>query len=90
MEQKMHIKRFLDASGKSTQLPQKQKVRAAVLEYLAEKFKTGSTYTEREVNAVCAQWQTFDDYFILRRELIDSGLLCPKPDGSHYWKPGQH
>ncbi len=89
MEQKINIKRFLDASGKITQLPQKQKVRIAVLGYLAEKFETDTVYTEKAVNAVCAQWHTFNDYFILRRELVDSGLLCREPDGSRYWKPEQ-
>lgn len=81
------IKQFLDNSGKITLLPQKQKVRVAVLAYLAEKFAADCLYTEKEVNAVCMRWHTFNDYFILRRELVDNGLLCRKSDGSRYWKP---
>lgn len=90
MQQNTGIERFLDASGRITQLPQMAIPRAAVLGYLAEKFETGGTYTEKAVNAVCMQWHTFNDYFILRRALVDSGLLCRKPDGSRYWKPGQN
>lgn len=90
MDKKINIKPFLDDAGKIKQLPQKQKARVAVLGYLAEKFETNSIYPEKAVNALCMQWHTFNDYLILRREMVDSGLLYRKPDGSHYWKPEQH
>lgn len=86
MEQIIKIAQFLDPSGKVTQLPQKQKTRRAVLEYLADKFEPSRRYTEREVNAVCNAWHTFGDCFLLRRELVDCGLLCRRRDGSQYWK----
>lgn len=89
MEKKIEIRQFLDGAGKIKQLPQKQRVRLAVLGYLAEKFETDSVYTEKAVNALCQQWHTFNDYFILRRELVDSGLICRKPNGSAYWRPGR-
>ncbi|HBE85508.1 MAG TPA: hypothetical protein DDW53_08830 [Lachnoclostridium sp.] len=84
---KIKIDKFLDNQGKITQLPQKQSIRAATLCYLAEKFESNRNYTEKEVNSICEAWHTFGDYFILRRELIDYGLLCREPDGSRYWKP---
>lgn len=86
MEQTIKIKQFLDSSGKITRLSQKQKPRRALLEYLAEKFEPGCTYSEREVNDICNQWHTFGDHFLLRRELVDHSLLCRKRDGSCYWK----
>lgn len=86
MEQNKKIARFLNPEGKITQLPKKSSIRLAVLEYLAQKFETERSYTEHEVNAVCENWHTFGDYFLLRRELIDRGLLCRKPDGSSYWR----
>ena len=86
MEQKTKIEQFLDSSGKITQLPQKQKARVALLEYLAEKFEPDRMYSEREVNALCTEWHTFGDYFLLRRELVDHGLLCRERDGSRYWR----
>lgn len=86
MEQKTKIEQFLDSSGKITQLPQKQKARVALLEYLAEKFDPDRTYSEREVNTLCTEWHTFGDFFLLRRELVDHGLLCRERDGSRYWR----
>jgi chloramphenicol O-acetyltransferase len=86
MEQKRNVKGFLDNSGKIVQLPQKQKTRYSVLEYLAEKFEYDCNYTEQEVNDICNKWHTFGDYFVLRRELIDNSLLCRARDGSKYWK----
>jgi len=86
MEQIIKIKQFLDGSGKITQLPQKQNVRRALLEYLAGKFELGRTYSEREVNGICSLWHTFGDYFLLRRELVDHGLLSRERDGSRYWR----
>ncbi|MEA5141990.1 MAG: DUF2087 domain-containing protein [Oscillibacter sp.] len=86
MEQIIKVKQFLDSSGKITQLPQKQKARQAVLEYLTGKFVLGRMYSEREVNGICSQWHTFGDYFLLRRELVDHGLLCRERDGSRYWR----
>lgn len=90
MEQKLNIKRFLDDSGKIVQLPQKHKVKYALLEYLAEKFESDCSYTERDVNDICNKWHTFEDYFLLRRELVDNGLLCRERDGSRYWKVPNH
>jgi hypothetical protein len=86
MEQKMKIEQFLDSSGKIKQLPQKQNVKCALLEYLADKFEPGRNYSEREVNTICSQWHTFNDYFLLRRELVDHDLLCRERDGSQYWR----
>jgi hypothetical protein len=86
MEQTIKIKQFLDSSGKITQLPQKQKTKRALLEYLTEKFEPGCMYSEREVNDICNRWHTFGDYFLLRRELVDHGLLCRERDGSRYWR----
>lgn len=87
MQEKINIKRFLDGSGKITQLPQKHKLRYAVLAYLAEKFESECNYSEGEVNEICSKWHDFGDYFVLRRELIDNDLLRREPDGSRYWKP---
>lgn len=88
MKKEININRFLDNSGKIIQLPQKFTLRIAVLSYLAEKFDIGVNYTEKQVNSVCDNWHTFNDYFILRRELVDNNLLCREPDGSKYWREG--
>ncbi len=77
--------RFLDGE-QIKQIPVKETHKLYVLKYLASKFKTGKDYTEAQVNAVIDEWHTFGDYFVLRRELIDSGLLKRLPNGSRYWR----
>ena len=87
MDRIIDINRFLDEKGRIKQLPSKQKYRLATLSYLAEKFDENFNYTEKEVNAICDAWHSFNDYFILRRELVDNGLMCRELNGSRYWKP---
>ena len=86
MEGKTDISRFVDSEGKIIKLPQRRPVRAAILAYLADRFAPDRSYTEREVNALCDAWHTFGDYFLLRRELVESGLLARERDGSRYWR----
>ncbi len=80
------VERFLDEEGRVKQFPSKQTPRDAVLKYLAEKFAPDTDYKEREVNAILTQWHTFNDYFILRRSLVEAGYLHRLNDGSKYWK----
>ncbi len=80
------LERFLDEEARIKQLPAKKEARIVVLAYLAKKFEAGRDYTEKQVNAIIDSWHTFGDYFLLRRELIDSGLLKRTPDGARYWK----
>lgn len=53
---------------------QKLKSKQDLLAYLQEELaKKGSTFTEKEVNAFLAE--TYDDFAILRRYLVDYGYL---------------
>ena len=79
------VLRFLEGE-KIRQLPVKRAHKLLVLKYLASKFEIGIEYTEGQVNAIIDDWHTFGDYFILRRELIDSDLLKRLPNGSKYWR----
>jgi hypothetical protein len=79
------VLRFLDGD-RISQIPVKASHKRYVLMYLASRFDTGKDYTEAQVNAIIEQWHTFGDYFILRRELADSGLLKRLPNGSKYWR----
>lgn len=80
------LARFLDAEGRVKQLPAKSKPRQLVYDYLAEKFDFGVDYTEHDVNALLSSWHTFEDFFILRRGLVEAGLLSRERDGSRYWR----
>lgn len=82
----INISRFLDNNGKIKQLPSKKKTRFAVLSYLATKFSCKKDYTEKEVNNIINNWHTFNDYFILRRELVEYKLIYRTRDGAKYWR----
>jgi hypothetical protein len=80
------VERFLDEEGRVKLWPAKRAPKEEVLAYLAEKFEFDRDYTEHEVNAKLSVWHTFEDFFILRRELIESGWLMRTSNGSRYWK----
>ncbi len=84
MEKTVRIGQFLDGEGRIIQLPKKHGARVAVLSYLAEKFSSNTEYNERQVNDICDSWHTFGDFCLLRRELVDNGLLGREPNGSRY------
>ncbi|WP_242942798.1 DUF2087 domain-containing protein [Papillibacter cinnamivorans] len=81
------IRRYLDPAGRVREFPARTERRLAVLRYLASKFDGREAYSEGEVNEILARWHTFDDYFLLRRELVDHRLLCRTANGARYWKP---
>ncbi len=80
------IKPFLDNEGRLKQLPAKHQLRQEVYRYLSSKFEAERMYTEPQVNEILTRWSTINDYFILRRGLIDNHILSRKSDGSQYWK----
>jgi len=80
------IEYFLDERGRINQLPSKQKKLLAVLAYLTTKFELDTDYTEHQVNGICDRWHTFNDFYLLRRELVDNGFLGRERDGSRYWR----
>ena len=77
---------FLDAEGRLKNLPRKSAPREEAYAYLAGKFDPGVEYTEHDVNAILSAWHTFDDFFTLRRGLVETGYLCRMKDGSKYWR----
>ncbi len=80
------IERFLDENGRIKQLPSKRATQLKIFAYLAEKFESGKEYSEHEVNAIISSWHTFGDYFVIRRGLVESGLIKRLPNGSKYWR----
>ena len=86
MSNTIRISQFLDDEGRIIQLPKKHSTRCAVLAYLAGKFEPGAEYTEHQVNGICNSWHTFGDPCLIRRELVDNGLLGRESDCSRYWR----
>ena len=77
---------LLDEQGRITRWSSKQKDQQAMLAYLVEKFEPEHSYSEREVNDLLQQWYLDADYVLVRRSLIDSGLLRRTKDGARYWR----
>ncbi|MDR2655656.1 MAG: DUF2087 domain-containing protein [Oscillospiraceae bacterium] len=77
---------FLETDGRVKNWPSSLELKQKILRYLADKFEPGRDYKEREVNEILKKWHTFGDLFILRRGLVDSGLLKRERDGSRYWR----
>lgn len=84
-KRKVNIAVFLDNAGKIMQVPVPGRTKIPVLAYLAEKFEEDRIYIEKEVNEIINAWHTFNDYFILRRLLIDYKFLQRTLDGAKYW-----
>jgi hypothetical protein len=80
------IENFIDQKGKIKIWPSKNTVKLEVLKYLADKFENNHIYSEKEVNKIIEDWHTFNDYFLLRRALIECSLMSRTRDGSKYWR----
>lgn len=80
------IKNFLDDKNRVKIWPSKRLKKIEVLKYVASKFEIDKIYTEKEVNSIIDAWHTFEDYFMLRRGMIDYKLLGRTRTGSEYWK----
>ena len=66
---------FLDAKGRLTAFPAKNRKKLAALWYLAGKLEAGREYTEAEINDLLDEWTLFHDPATLRRELYNKHLL---------------
>jgi len=82
-----NINNFIDDTGKIKSWPSKHDFKFQVLEYLANKFEYNYFYREKEVNNIIESYHTFNDYFLLRRGLIESKLLSRTRNGAKYWRP---
>jgi hypothetical protein len=80
------LHRFVDRDGLVTQWPRGEADRAAVLDYLVDKFQRDQLYTEAEVNDLLDRWHTFRDPAHLRRELYEYGYMGRSSSGGRYWR----
>jgi len=80
------IEHYLDWNGRVTRWPTRKNKedQGIILAYLASKFEAKTTYTENEVNEILKQYHTFDDWALLRRELVSHGYFSRHKDGSNY------
>lgn len=77
------LDRFL-AGGRIAVMPTKRRKRLVVLDWVAQRFEPGRTYTEPEVDALLKQ--VYDDHAALRRYLVEEDLMSR--DGGVYRRSG--
>jgi hypothetical protein len=63
--------------------PSKQKKQHGVCLFIVKVLDPNKVYTEKEINEVLKP--IYDDFVMIRRYLVDLGLISRKPDGSAYW-----
>jgi hypothetical protein len=84
-EMKKEIRHFMDDKERIKQFPSKRKQQVISMLYLGYKFDAERKYKESEINDILGQWVTFSDIAMLRRDMINTGVLCRKTDCSEYW-----
>ncbi|MGE7543842.1 MULTISPECIES: DUF2087 domain-containing protein [Sporosarcina] len=84
-EKQETIKKFFPdgTTGRLEKFPPKEKQRLIVLRELTKRFDNEVTYSEQETN--CILEEVYEDYVLIRRYLIEYGLLDRTSDGSQYW-----
>jgi hypothetical protein len=80
------IMRYLDSEGRIKAWPSKKESKIEILKYLSTKFEHNVFYTEKQANEIITNFHSFNDYFLLRRELIENKLLQRTRDCSKYWR----
>lgn len=78
------ITAYLNDDGVLIQWPAKYHKKRDVIAYLASKFDSDKTYDEQDVNLVLRRWSDYADYPLLRRALVDFGLLTRVAYGRTY------
>lgn len=76
------LKPFVNQAGRLYRLPIKHSKRLMVLDWVITDFDPGRTYTEKQVNEILKM--KLDDFALVRRMLVDNGLLSREKDGSAY------
>ncbi len=70
--------------GRVVKIPSKQAPRRFLLDWLAQEFEPGVTYSESEVNDVLAR--RHPDVAALRRYLVDDDFMTR--EAGRYWRSG--
>ena len=76
---------LLDSNGKVKRWPKKRYEKDAVLHYIQSKFEINYKYNEKEVNSIIMEWHTFNDFALIRREMVDNLIIKRTPDCREYW-----
>ena len=78
--------KLINELDKIIRWPKKPSAKEMKITFLATKFDSDKTYTEKEVNKIIDMHHLFNDTPLLIRELISRRLLGRINDGSKYWR----
>lgn len=78
------LKAFLDDGGRVTALPAKRKKQMLAYFWIANRLPEDGVWNERALNAALNDLHTFGDPAIIRRTLVDLGVLDRDPRGTRY------
>ncbi len=65
-------------------MPVKRRNVRTALSVIVDDFEPGRSYTEEEVNAIVLRYH--NDYCVLRRALVNEGVLERDAAGQRYWR----
>lgn len=78
------VSRCFDETGALTRWPARRADQILVLWVLWSRLPSDTRFSEQEVNSMLRDWNRFEDFALLRRELVDLDLLRRTPDGRIY------
>ncbi|RAI38251.1 hypothetical protein CH341_28220 [Rhodoplanes roseus] len=78
------LARYFDAGGRLVRWPGKHSDRLSCLWVLWSRLPARAVMSEPAVNEALKAAHLFGDHVLLRRELVDLGLLARTPDGREY------
>lgn len=78
------LTRYFDASGRLSRWPSKFSHREPCIWVMWSRLAPREVYTERQINEFLQANHAFGDHVLLRRQLIDLGLVTRTADGREY------
>ena len=78
---------FVDINGRIKAFPAQEKKYLVLLRYVVKAFEPGVRYSEKQVNEILTRFN--EDTALLRRSLVDYGMMSREKGGSAYWRAGE-
>lgn len=80
------LRRYFDAEGRLLRWPSKHSQVEPCMWAIWSKLPAGEVLGEASINSLLRDANLFDDHALLRRALIDYGMVSRTPDGRQYWR----
>ena len=78
----MNEKQFFERHVENNQFPSNDALKQIILKGIMKDFELGKVYSETEVNNIIKKY--FDDFTLIRRELVNFGYMSRDPYKSEY------